>query len=169
MVSRPTFDPNQRATYESWAVKNRILADTYEPGSTFKIVTVAAGLNEKVADLNSTYFCENGEMFYGGSSLKDHEAYGMLTLREVVAKSSNIGMAKLAIQLGEEKVHEYARLFGFGQKRNGGGSAAWGGGRFAEADPKVEQAFDHAYSNGVRSGRYKFANGVGLRCDRQRG
>ncbi len=123
MVSRPTFDPNQRATYESWAVKNRILADTYEPGSTFKIVTVAAALNEKVADLNSTFFCENGEMFYGGSSLKDHEDYGMLTLREVVAKSSNIGMAKLAIQLGEEKVHEYARLFGFGQKTQWGEGA----------------------------------------------
>ena len=123
MVSRPTFDPNQRATYESWAVKNRILADTYEPGSTFKIVTVAAALNEKVADLNSTFFCENGEMFYGGSSLKDHEDYGMLTLREVVAKSSNIGMAKLAIQLGEEKVHEYARLFGFGQKTQRGEGA----------------------------------------------
>jgi cell division protein FtsI (penicillin-binding protein 3)/stage V sporulation protein D (sporulation-specific penicillin-binding protein) len=123
MVSRPTFDPNQRATYESWAVKNRILADTYEPGSTFKIVTVAAALNENVADLNSTFFCENGEMFYGGSSLKDHEDYGMLTLREVVAKSSNIGMAKLAIQLGEEKVHEYARLFGFGQKTQRGEGA----------------------------------------------
>ncbi|NDI16823.1 MAG: penicillin-binding protein 2, partial [Verrucomicrobia bacterium] len=123
MVSRPSFDPNQRATYESWAVKNRILADTYEPGSTFKIVTVAAALNEKVADLNSTFFCENGEMFYGGSSLKDHEDYGMLTLREVVAKSSNIGMAKLAIQLGEEKVHEYARLFGFGQKTQRGEGA----------------------------------------------
>ncbi len=123
MVSRPTFDPNQRATYESWAVKNRILADTYEPGSTFKIVTVAAALNEKVADLNSTFFCENGEMFYGGSSLTDHEDYGMLTLREVVAKSSNIGMAKLAIQLGEEKVHEYARLFGFGQKTQRGEGA----------------------------------------------
>lgn len=120
MVSRPSFDPNQRATYESWAVKNRVLADTYEPGSTFKIVTVAAALNEKVADLNTTFFCENGEMFYGGSSLTDHEAYGMLSLREVVAKSSNIGMAKLALQLGEEKVYEYARLFGFGQKTQKG-------------------------------------------------
>lgn len=120
MVNRPTFDPNERKTYEAGAVKNRILADTYEPGSTFKIVTVAAALNEKTADLNSTFFCENGEMFYGGSSLKDHEAYGLLTLREIVAKSSNIGMAKLALQLGEERLYEYARLFGFGQKAQRG-------------------------------------------------
>jgi len=120
MTSRPTFDPNQRKTFEAGSVKDRPLADIYEPGSTFKIVTVAAGLNEGVVDLNSTFFCENGEMFYGGSSLKDHEAYGMLSLREIVAKSSNIGMAKLAIQLGEEKVYEYARLFGFGQKTQKG-------------------------------------------------
>ena len=123
MASRPTFDPNQRKTYESAAVKDRPIADTYEPGSTFKIVTVAAGLNEKIVDLDSTFFCENGEMFYAGSSLKDHEPYGVLTLREVVAKSSNIGMAKLAIQLGEEKLHEYARLFGFGQKAQKGEGA----------------------------------------------
>ena len=120
MTSRPTFDPNQRKTFQAGSVKDRPLADIYEPGSTFKIVTVAAGLNEGVVDLNSTFFCENGEMFYGGSSLKDHEAYGMLSLREIVAKSSNIGIAKLAIQLGEEKVYEYARLFGFGQKTQKG-------------------------------------------------
>ena len=123
MVSRPTFDPNQRKTYQPEAVKDRGLADTYEPGSTFKIVTLAGGLNEGIVDLGSPFFCENGEMFYGGRSLKDHEAYGMLSLREVVAKSSNIGMAKLAIQLGDEKLHHYARLFGFGQKSQKGEGA----------------------------------------------
>jgi cell division protein FtsI/penicillin-binding protein 2 len=120
MVSRPTFDPNQRKTYEPESLKNRPLSDTYEPGSTFKIVTLSAGLNEGVADLNSTYFCENGEMFYAGQSLKDHEPYGLLTLRQIVEKSSNIGMAKLAIQMGEDKVYQYARLFGFGQKAQKG-------------------------------------------------
>ena len=120
MASRPTFDPNQRKTYEPESLKNRPLSDTYEPGSTFKIVTLAAGLNEGVADLNSTYFCENGEMFYAGQSLKDHEPYGLLTLRQIVEKSSNIGMAKLAIQVGEDKVYQYARLFGFGQKAQKG-------------------------------------------------
>jgi cell division protein FtsI (penicillin-binding protein 3)/stage V sporulation protein D (sporulation-specific penicillin-binding protein) len=62
-------------------------------------------------------------MFYAGRSLKDHEPYGMLSLRQVVAKSSNIGMAKLAIQLGDEKLYEYARLFGFGQKTQKGEGA----------------------------------------------
>lgn len=120
MVSRPTFDPNHRDTYQPEAMKPRGLADAYEPGSTFKIVTLAAGLNEGVADLNSSFFCENGQMLMAGRILKDHEPYGMLTLREIIKKSSNIGMAKLAALLGEEKVYEYARLFGFGARAQKG-------------------------------------------------
>ena len=120
MVSRPTFDPNHRDTFQPESMKERAMADAYEPGSTFKIVTLAAGLNEGVADLGSTFFCENGQMMMAGHWLKDHEAYGLLTLREIIAKSSNIGMAKLASLLGEEKLHHYGRLFGFGAKAQKG-------------------------------------------------
>ena len=120
MVSRPTFDPNHRETFQPEAMKERAIADAYEPGSTFKLVTLAAGLNEGVADLGSTFFCENGQMLMAGHWLKDHEAYGLLTLREIIAKSSNIGMAKLAALLGEEKLHQYARLFGFGARAQKG-------------------------------------------------
>ena len=120
MVSRPTFDPNHRDTFQPEAMKERAIADAYEPGSTFKIVTLAAGLNEGVADLGSTFFCENGQMMMAGHWLKDHESYGLLTLREIIAKSSNIGMAKLATLLGEEKLHHYGRLFGFGAKAQKG-------------------------------------------------
>lgn len=120
MVSRPTFDPNHRESFQPEAMKERAIADAYEPGSTFKIVTLAAGLNEGVADLGSTFFCENGQMMMAGHWLKDHEPYGLLTLREIIAKSSNIGMAKLAVLLGEEKLHHYGRLFGFGAKAQKG-------------------------------------------------
>ena len=120
MVSRPTFDPNHRDSFQPEAMKERVVADAYEPGSTFKIVTLAAGLNEGVADLGSTFFCENGQMMMAGHWLKDHESYGLLTLREIIAKSSNIGMAKLAVLLGEEKLHHYGRLFGFGAKAQKG-------------------------------------------------
>ncbi len=120
MVSRPTFDPNHRDSFQPEAMKERVIADAYEPGSTFKIVTLAAGLNEGVADLGSTFFCENGQMMMAGHWLKDHESYGLLTLREIIAKSSNIGMAKLAVMLGEEKLHHYGRLFGFGAKAQKG-------------------------------------------------
>ena len=120
MVSRPNFDPNHRDTFQPEAMKERAIADAYEPGSTFKIVTLAAGLNEGVADLGSTFFCENGQMLMAGHWLKDHEPYGLLTLREVIAKSSNIGMAKLATLIGEEKLHHYGRLFGFGARAQKG-------------------------------------------------
>jgi cell division protein FtsI (penicillin-binding protein 3)/stage V sporulation protein D (sporulation-specific penicillin-binding protein) len=120
MASRPTFDPNHRESFQPEAMKERVIADAYEPGSTFKIVTLAAGLNEGVADLGSTFFCENGQMMMAGHWLKDHESYGLLTLREIIAKSSNIGMAKLAVLLGEEKLHHYGRLFGFGAKAQKG-------------------------------------------------
>ena len=120
MVSRPNFDPNHRDTFQPEAMKERTIADAYEPGSTFKIVTLAAGLNEGVADLGSTFFCENGQMLMAGHWLKDHEPYGLLTLREVIAKSSNIGMAKLATLIGEEKLHHYGRLFGFGARAQKG-------------------------------------------------
>lgn len=116
LASRPGFDPSQRGSYRSEGVKNRAVADTYEPGSTFKIVALAGALNEKTADLDSTIFCENGQWVYAGSPLTDHESYGMLTVRQIVAHSSNIGMAKLALQIGEEKLWNYARLFGFGEK-----------------------------------------------------
>ena len=120
MVSRPNFDPNHRDTFQPEAMKERAIADAYEPGSTFKIVTLAAGMNEGVADLGSTFFCENGQMLMAGHWLKDHEPYGLLTLREVIAKSSNIGMAKLATLIGEEKLHHYGRLFGFGARAQKG-------------------------------------------------
>ena len=120
MASRPVFDPNHRDTFQPDGMKPRAIADAYEPGSTFKVVTLAAGLNEGVADLNTTFFCENGQMMMAGRVLKDHEAYGLLSLREIIAKSSNIGMAKLAALLGEEKLHEYARLFGFGARAQKG-------------------------------------------------
>ena len=120
MVSRPNFDPNHRDTFQPEAMKERAISDAYEPGSTFKIVTLAAGLNEGVADLGSTFFCENGQMLMAGHWLKDHEPYGLLTLREVIAKSSNIGMAKLATLIGEEKLHHYGRLFGFGARAQKG-------------------------------------------------
>ena len=120
MVSRPAFDPNHRETFQPEAVKERGITDAYEPGSTFKIVTLAAGLNEGVADLESTFFCENGKMLMAGQWLEDHDPYGLLTLREIIARSSNIGMAKLAVLMGEEKLHHYARLFGIGAKAQKG-------------------------------------------------
>ena len=116
MANRPNFDLNLRATAKPEQMKNRAVIDMMEPGSTFKIVTAAAALNERKVRPDTTIFCENGAWTFGGRVLHDHKAYGELSVRDVIVKSSNIGAAKLAIGVGEEKFYEYIRRFGFGDR-----------------------------------------------------
>jgi len=116
MANRPHFDLNQRSEAKPEQMKNRAIIDMMEPGSTFKIVVAAAALNEGKVHLDSTIFCENGIWNYGGRPLHDHKAYGELSVQDVLVKSSNIGAAKLALGLGEQKFYEYIRRFGFGER-----------------------------------------------------
>lgn len=116
MANRPNFDLNQRSTAKPEQMKNRAVIDMVEPGSTFKIVTAAAALNEKKVRPDTTIFCENGVWNYGGRALHDHRPYGELSVRDILVKSSNIGAAKLAISLGDQKFYEYIRRFGFGER-----------------------------------------------------
>ena len=116
MAVLPNFDPNQSGKAKPDQLRNRIIADTYEPGSTFKIVAVGAGLNERCIRLTDTINCENGLWMYYGKRLKDHGRYGMMTVENVVSKSSNIGLAKIGLMLGEERLYKYVRAFGFGTK-----------------------------------------------------
>lgn len=116
MANRPNFDLNQRSEAKQEEKKNRAIVDMMEPGSTFKIVSVAAALNEHKVQPDSTLFCENGVFNYGGSKLHDHKPYGELSVQDILVKSSNIGAAKLALAVGEQKFYEYIRLFGFGER-----------------------------------------------------
>lgn len=116
MANRPNFDLNQRSTAKPEQMKNRAVIDMMEPGSTFKIVTAAAAINEKKVRPDTTIFCENGVWNYGGRPLHDHRPYGELSVRDILVKSSNIGAAKLAISLGDQKFYEYIRRFGFGER-----------------------------------------------------
>ncbi len=116
MANRPHFDLNQRSEAKPEEMKNRAIIDMMEPGSTFKIVSAAAALNEHRVRLDTTIFCENGLWNFGGRPLHDHKAYGELSVRDVLVKSSNIGAAKLAISIGEQKFYEYIRRFGFGER-----------------------------------------------------
>ncbi|MFL6528145.1 MAG: peptidoglycan D,D-transpeptidase FtsI family protein [Chthoniobacterales bacterium] len=116
MANRPAFDINQRADAKPEEMKNRAVIDMMEPGSTFKIVTAAAALNEHKVRPDTTIFCENGVFNYGGRALHDHKAYGELSVNDILVHSSNIGAAKLALMLGEQKFYEYIRRFGFGER-----------------------------------------------------
>ncbi len=116
MANRPNFDLNKRSTAKPEQMKNRAIIDVMEPGSTFKIVPAAAALNEHKVTPDSTIFCENGAFHYGGRILHDHKPYGELTVRDILVKSSNVGAAKLAMSVGDEKFYEYIRRFGFGER-----------------------------------------------------
>jgi cell division protein FtsI/penicillin-binding protein 2 len=116
MATLPNYDPNQPGRSPVDALRNRVIADTAEPGSTFKIVVVSGGLNEHVVTLNDIFDCEHGHFSFAGRTLHDHEAYGLLSVESIITKSSNIGAAKIGIKLGEDKLYEYIQRFGFGKR-----------------------------------------------------
>jgi cell division protein FtsI/penicillin-binding protein 2 len=116
MANRPNFDLNLRSEAKPEQMKNRAVIDMMEPGSTFKIVAAAAALNERKVRPDSSIFCENGLWNFGGTALHDHRTFGYLSVREILVKSSNIGAAKLALTVGDQKFYEYIRRFGFGER-----------------------------------------------------
>jgi cell division protein FtsI/penicillin-binding protein 2 len=116
MTSRPTFDLNQINAAKQEEMKNRAIFDMVEPGSTFKIVVASAALNEHVVNEKTLIYCENGAFSYAGRILRDHHGYGQMTVHEILMKSSNIGSAKMALMMGDDKFYEYVRRFGFGER-----------------------------------------------------
>jgi cell division protein FtsI (penicillin-binding protein 3) len=97
MASYPTYDPNQpiTATSKNGAGKNRAIMDQFEPGSTFKIVSISSALSEGTSRLNDVVHCNHGQFSNGRWSLSDDHGYGNLSVMEVFAKSSNIGTYKI--------------------------------------------------------------------------
>ena len=117
MANRPHYDLNVRDGVSDESRKNRAIMDQVEPGSTFKVVTTAGALDQKLVKADSGINCENGKFTYGGSTLHDHgHGYGYLTVNDVIVKSSNIGVAKMGLMLGEQRLYEYIRRFGFGER-----------------------------------------------------
>ena len=118
MATLPNYNPNDLGSVTPDARRNRAIADIAEPGSTFKIVVVSAALNEGIITLNDTIDCEHGKFFYAGKWLKEHEShgYGVISVENIIAKSSNIGSAKIGIKLGDLGLHTYIRNFGFGER-----------------------------------------------------
>lgn len=115
LANRPTFDPNNFKAVPPEARRNRVLTDTFEPGSVFKIVTAAVALAKRAVRLNERFYCENGAYPVAGRILHDHHPHGWLTFHEVITQSSNIGTAKVAIRLGPDLIYQGMKAFGFGQ------------------------------------------------------
>lgn len=117
LANRPNFAPNNFQDAPALARKNRAITDIFEPGSVFKMVTASAALQEGKVSVSDRFFCENGQYRPIPSyTLHDYHPYGWLTFREVVEKSSNIGVGKVARILGPQNLYRYIRAFGFGEK-----------------------------------------------------
>jgi cell division protein FtsI/penicillin-binding protein 2 len=116
LATLPTFDPNQPGAFPADHRRNRVITDQAEPGSTFKIVVVSGALNDGQVTLRDRFDCEHGRFAFAGKILHDHEAYDVLSVEEIITKSSNIGSAKIGIKMGSESLYHYIRNFGFGQR-----------------------------------------------------
>jgi cell division protein FtsI/penicillin-binding protein 2 len=116
MATVPNFDPNRPGAFPMDALRNRVISDIAEPGSTFKIVVISGGLNEQVVRLSDVFNCEHGHFGFAGKTLHDHEAYDNLSVIGIITKSSNIGSAKIGIKLGEDRLYKYITDFGFGKR-----------------------------------------------------
>ncbi len=114
LANRPTFNPNRFAAYPSSRWRNRAVTDAYEPGSIFKIVTAAAGIQEHVVNPDEILDCGNGTIEIAGTVINDHAVFDKLTFKEAVARSSDIGMIRVAQRVGRENFSRYMRDFGFG-------------------------------------------------------
>jgi cell division protein FtsI (penicillin-binding protein 3) len=113
MATLPTFDPNNPGASPA-TLRNRVISDFHEPGSTFKIIVISGALNDHVVTLTDQFDCEHGLFLYAGRQLHDHAAYGVLTTEGIITKSSNIGAAKVGIRLGEQRLYQHIRDFGVG-------------------------------------------------------
>jgi cell division protein FtsI/penicillin-binding protein 2 len=118
MATLPSFDPNQPGRDTPVGnLRNRIIADEFEPGSTFKTIVLAGALNERTVALEDHFFCENGAFQFAGHVLHDAgHRFGDLSVEEIVAHSSNIGAAKVGLKLGPNLLYRYIRGFGFGDR-----------------------------------------------------
>jgi len=116
MASQPTFNPNQYFESGPRALENRGTSWVFEPGSTFKLVTLSAALDEGLATPGEIINCQQGSIVLAGHTLHDHEPFGNLTVTEVMAHSSDVGAIKLGLRLGEDHLYRTIRNFGFGSK-----------------------------------------------------
>lgn len=114
LATLPSFDSNNPGAASADARRNRVIADMAEPGSTFKIVVVSGALNDGTVHLSDSFDCEHGRFFYAGHVLHDHESYGVLSVQQIITKSSNIGAAKVGIKMGPNHLYDYIQRFGFG-------------------------------------------------------
>jgi cell division protein FtsI (penicillin-binding protein 3) len=114
LANWPKFNPNKASDAPAEARMNRAVSALYEPGSTFKLVTLAAAFNEGITRPDEVFDCENGSVLVAGHRIHDHEPFGLLNVAQILAKSSDVGAIKIALRLQAPRFYDYIRAFGFG-------------------------------------------------------
>ncbi len=115
MANVPTYNPNRPAAFSDAARRNRAITDRIEPGSTFKLVGAAAAVGQGIVEMDDSIDTGDGWAVFHGRTMKDTHAHGTISFTDVIAVSSNVGMAKTARQLDPGTFYQYARNLGFGQ------------------------------------------------------
>jgi len=116
LANAPTFDPNQPAANSAEARANGALQNIYEPGSTFKIVAYSAAIEKGLVKPDDKIDCQMGQIAVAGRLIHDGHPYGVLTVADALAKSSNVGAIKLGLLVGNESMYEYMKRLGFGSR-----------------------------------------------------
>src|SRR5437764_7006392 len=115
LANWPKFNPNAANEASAEARMDRAVSALYEPGSTFKLITLAAAFDQGIVRPEEVFDCENGAVYVAGHRIRDHKPFGLLTVSGILAQSSDVGAIKIALRLGAPKFYDYIRAFGFGQ------------------------------------------------------
>jgi cell division protein FtsI (penicillin-binding protein 3) len=115
LANWPKFNPNAANEAPPDARMNRAVTALYEPGSTFKLITLAAAFDQGITKPGEVFDCENGAVYVAGHRIRDHKPFGLLSVSDILAQSSDVGAIKIALRLGAPKFYDYIRAFGFGQ------------------------------------------------------
>ena len=116
LANQPTFNPNVTRDITPEKLKNHAVSDAYEPGSTFKLVTISAALEEKLTTPSEMFDCQMGSIVINGMRIHDSRPHGLLSVSDVLAESSDVGSIKIGMRLGDDRFYKYIRGFGFGQQ-----------------------------------------------------
>lgn len=116
LVNLPTYNPNNRSVLTGAQLRNRVLTDTFEPGSTMKPFTIALALETKRVTPTTTVQTAPGRITIGTATIGDAHPHGLLTVSQIIEKSSNVGTAKLALQMPPQEMWDMFTTVGFGQQ-----------------------------------------------------
>jgi cell division protein FtsI (penicillin-binding protein 3) len=116
LAIRPTFNPNDFRHATTELLRDHAVSDIYEPGSTFKLVTLSSALEEKLTNPNEVFDCQMGKIVVNGRLIHDWRPFGALSTSGILWNSSDVGSIKIGLRLGDERFYKYIRAYGFGDR-----------------------------------------------------